>query len=78
MLTPNDYQTALDVQSACNLSGVIHSFSRIMSKICEDVKGTESRNNHAICRLFAEQIMFLTSSKDYMDAYNECEQKAKE
>lgn len=75
-LTPNDYQTALDVQSACNLSGVVHSFSRIMDKI--DVKGTDSRNNHAICRLFAEQIMFLTSNRDYSDAYNECERKAKE
>jgi hypothetical protein len=75
-LTAKDYQTALDVQSACNLSGVVFSFAHIMEKICEDVKGTDDRNNHAICRLFAEQIMFLTSSKDYMDAYNECEQKA--
>ena len=75
-LTAKDYQTALDVQSACNLSGVIFSFAHIMEKICEDVKGTDDRNNHVICRLFAEQIMFLTSSRDYMDAYNECEQKA--
>jgi hypothetical protein len=77
MLTAKDYQTALDVQSACNLSGVIHSFNNIMEKICEDIKGTDDRNNHAICRLFAEQIMFLTSNRDYMDAYNECEQKAR-
>ena len=72
-ITPHDYQSALDVQCACNLSGVVFSFSRIMERICEDGGSTEDRNTHAICRLFAEQIMHLSSAKSYHEAYDECE-----
>lgn len=80
-LTANDYQGAIDVQSACNLSGVVHSFSRVMAKIChesdEGKHGTDWKNNHAICRMYAEQIMHLTRNKDWNEAFNECEEKAK-
>lgn len=58
------YQTALDVQNACNLSGIVHSLSRMMDEIWtearENGKGTDYVNTHPICRLFAEQIIFLT------------------
>jgi hypothetical protein len=89
-LTARDYQDALDVQSACNLSGVVHSFSRVISKLREEVnklgpecepsspKGTDWVNSHPICRLYAEQIAFLTSKMDYFDASKECREKSKE
>lgn len=81
-LTANDYQSAIDVQNACNLSGVVHSFSRVMAKICHEANegkhfGTEWKNSHAICRMYAEQIMHLTSNKDWNKAHDECEEKAK-
>jgi len=71
----DDYQCALDVQTACNLSGVVYAFADIMKRICEDSHeyGTEWRNTHAISRLFAEQIMHLTSKRDYFEAYKLCE-----
>ena len=72
-LTPHDYRSALDVQCACNLSGVVYSFARIMERICKDTNGTDEKNTHAICRLFAEQITHLTSGKGYSEAYDECE-----
>ena len=60
-LTIKDYEDAMAVQSACNLSGVVYSFARVMDKICEDTdSGTKERNTHPICRLYAEQIMHLT------------------
>lgn len=74
MIERKHYQDALDVQSACNLSGVVFSFARAMQAICDspDNTGTEFKNNHAIARLYAEQIAFLTSGREYSDAYGEC------
>ena len=73
-LHANDYKDALGSQTVCNLSGIVFSFARVMQRICDDTNGSDERNNHAICRLYAEQIAFLTSSKGYSEAHNECEQ----
>ena len=76
-LTSNDYSKALDSQSACNLSGIVFEFARVMKKICNeaarDDHGTEWKNNHPICRLYAEQIAHLTCGCDWNEAYNRCE-----
>jgi len=81
-LTANDYQAALDVQSACNLSGVVHSFSAVIKRVWDEAnalgKGTDWVNSHPICRLYAEQIAYLASKTDYFDASKECREKAKE
>lgn len=57
-------QWAMDAQSACNLSGLVHSFHRIISEIWEDVRaeggGTDDVNHHPVCRMFAQQIFHLT------------------
>lgn len=72
-----DYSDAILSQGACNLSGIVHSFSDIMDRIWEEARergeGTDWINNHPICRLFAEQISHLTCEKDYFEAYKECE-----
>jgi hypothetical protein len=72
MLGAQDYQYALDSQTACNLSGIVHQFSRIMDKIWNEANknghGTDWVNQHPISRLFAEQIFFLASKKDYSEA----------
>lgn len=76
-------QEALDAQHACNLSGVIAAFARIVA----DMRGplgfdTPTCNTHPICRLFAEQIAHLTcggfidSTETYRKAYDECERLA--
>ena len=71
-----DYEDALMVQSACNLSGVVHSFSEILSRLVKEAqeqgKGTAWINTHPICILFAEQIKHLTTS-DYFQAHKICE-----
>ncbi len=78
---PGDYQDALHVQTACNLSGVVHSFNRVMKKICnqsnKEQRGTEWKNSHPICRLYAEQIMHLTAETEYSAAYAICVDEAK-
>jgi len=81
-VTKEDYKQALFVQSACNLSGVVFAFAKIMQRICDEGrtngKGTDWRNEHAICRLFAEQIMHLSNKTPYEDAYTACEQASKD
>lgn len=61
MLTRHDYQAALGVHSAVNLSGVVFYFADIMKRLFEEAHvgahGTEWKNRHPITRLFAETII---------------------
>lgn len=78
-LTLYDYKLALQVQDACNLSGVVHSFSRVMAKIWVEAhklgKGTEWANTHPIAVLYADKVAHLTGTQysDFTvsDAYTE-------
>jgi len=86
-LTSKDYQDAMDVQDACNLSGVVNSFSRVMSKIWEQARingtvGTESVNTHPIALLYADKIAHLTGTQGtdgcepLSEAWGICEDEA--
>ena len=78
MLTPKDYQDALLVQDACNLSGVVHSFADVITRI--DYQNTEERNTHPICKLYADKIADLAKVRtfdEYSDAYQECVKESK-
>jgi len=70
-LTPHDYEMALHSQSACNLSGIVFGFAEVMQKICNEANrdghGTEWKNKHPICRLYAEQIAHLSGAGASMD-----------
>lgn len=85
MLTKKDYQTALDVQNACNLSGVIHSWDNIVSRIWEQAnaegEGTDWVNRHPINVLFSDKVAQLTGShgdENFHQAYEYCVDKAHE
>jgi hypothetical protein len=56
-------QEALDVQDACNLSGVVHSFARVMSALSERGLDTRAKNRHPAAVLFANKIADLTGSE---------------
>lgn len=79
-------QEALDVQDASNLSGVVHGWSRSISRLREllpDV-GTEKINTHPINVLWADKVAHLTLTQDFMGniwkrvevAWDECKQLA--
>jgi hypothetical protein len=68
---------ALLVQDACNLSGVVHSFSRLLTDVIwpeahAQGKGTDYVNNHPVVALFIDKLRSLCST-DVMDAWKECE-----
>lgn len=69
---------ALDVQDACNLSGVVHSFSEAIRNLreiarAEGWEGTEAINRHPICLLYSSKIASLTYSEsgaEFTKAYD--------
>ena len=79
MIGPDDYQCAIDVQDACNLSGVVFSFARVMQKLCDGGLDTTERNTHAIAVLYASKIASLTNCEawpHFSDSYDEAKRQA--
>lgn len=73
-------EEAIAVQDACNLSGIIHSFSRAMTNLreiarAEGWESTDKINTHPICILYADKIASLVSpgssinGNDFSNAY---------
>jgi hypothetical protein len=60
-------QQALDVQDACNLSGVVHSFAKAMDVLWAEArernKGTAWINQHPIVSLFLDKLASLNGSQ---------------
>lgn len=77
------YQQALDMQAATDLSVVVAHFATAMTEIVEQAQGPKVINRHPVCRLYAEQIAWLTGAgscpnhRSYLRARAECERRAK-
>ena len=76
-------QESLDVQDACNLSGVVLGFSRALSALRElGINDTEALNRHPISVLWADKIAHLTGTQQpgratpIFDAYDEVQKVA--
>ena len=81
MIDVKHYQDALLVQDACNLSGVVHSFSQTLGELWaharEQGEGTDWVNTHPISILYSAQIAWLSSGAItdvdlYYKAHNAC------
>lgn len=74
---------AIDVQDACNLSGVVHSFSRVMTELRELLSkeegfSTDKLNQHPICVMFSNKIAILCDSESavkFNRAYEFCKEQ---
>ena len=75
-------QRVLDLQDACNLSGVIHSWDGDISRLWVIAraigKGTDWLNTHPINKLYASKVhdlscMGLSDSDSFIEASNSCE-----
>lgn len=76
-------KTALEIQDACNLSGVVISFVQAMEIICKSERntGTDWKNNHPIAKMFASKIhdlsgMGLSDNHAFAEAYDLCKKLA--
>jgi hypothetical protein len=69
-------EEAMAVQNACNLSGVVHSFSRVMTELREILRShgkesTDYLNRHPIAVLYSNKIGSMTGSdqtRNFADA----------
>jgi hypothetical protein len=67
-------RNALDVQDACNLSGVVHSFSRDIMRLRallseEPDFSTDKLNRHPVSVLYSSKIASLTGSEFIIGAF---------
>lgn len=81
-------QEAIDVQDACNLSGVVGSWFRACSELWDNGRagnipnftGTDTINRHPIQFLYVSKVMSLTGTginqDEFSRAYTECRQIA--
>src|ERR1035441_9904933 len=76
-------QSALDVQNACNLSGVVFSFANAMGAICNNLRdlSTKDRNKHPIVTLYLLKLCELngcgsTLHESYDSAEDACKRIA--
>ena len=63
-------EEALGVQNACNLSGVVISFSNIITEVrtrleAEGKGGTDAVNTHPVCVLYADKVAHLTGTQGF-------------
>jgi hypothetical protein len=80
--------SALQVQDACNLSGVVHSFSAVLKQLwalldSEGKAATTDINEHPISKLYADKIASLAgvqnvSMTEYAKAYDACTKLSEE
>lgn len=76
-------QTAIDIQSASNLAGVVHTFVNVLTDLWEISRelneGTDWVNHHPISVLFASKISSLTNvDTAFSDAYSQIHDWLKE
>ena len=78
---------ALAVQDACNLSGVVHSFSRAMTDLWEETRkckggGTRFVNRHPVSVLYSYKIAALAGVEPISacneDTYRKAERACKD
>jgi hypothetical protein len=76
-------RTALAVQNASNLSGIVRSWAQVQSVLSAEAnrtgKGTDWRNSHPINQLFVVQVAHLTNLPIDLDFdYMSCVVKVEE
>ena len=81
-LTKKDYEQAIEVQDACNLSGVVHTLEELLPRIREepDCTGTGYVNSHPIVVMYVNKLSSLSGAENglaFSTAYDECKKRAK-
>lgn len=82
MLSKQRWQEALQIQDAANLSGLVHSFPKVIDDVWEEARevgqGTRYVNEHPLVRLWLDKLCHLAriqtidheaGTQRIMDAY---------
>jgi hypothetical protein len=73
-------RAAIDVQDACNLTGVVYSFADIMRRLrmLHPTEGTDFFNHHHVAVMFSSKIADMTGSErdlHFSTAYRRCREE---
>jgi len=63
-------QESIDVQDACNLSGVAQSFGRAMLELRQHVGGGDALRQHPITLLWLDKLADMTGRVDSFDLWS--------
>ena len=77
----NIYQTALELQDACNPIAVANTLFKVAQQLREEGKGTDAIRQDPAFVLIVDKLSDMTGRPEasaYMDVYNKCEELAKE
>jgi hypothetical protein len=76
-------EEAIAVQDACNMSGVVHSFDRIVSDLADLARerglGGDFVRSHPVVKMFADKIADLArvrTMEEFGEAYDACKELA--
>ena len=67
---------ALQVQDACNLSGVAQSFAKVMIELSEHTNGTKEKNQHAIVKVWLNKMLDLANGDATSQDWNKVHELA--
>jgi hypothetical protein len=79
MVSHERWQEALDIQNACNLSGLVHSFPEVIAAVWDEAhergEGTAYVNRHPLVKLWLDKLCDLAglsvSQAPVLAAYRE-------
>lgn len=58
-------QEALDIQNACNMSGLAHGFGRMMGELCDMRLDATDRNRHPLTIVWLDKMNSLAGIQIY-------------
>lgn len=80
-LMKRNYQDAMFVQNACNLSDIAHSLSRVLKEVWEEAdelgQGTHFVNSHPLVVLYVDKMRSLQSEADILESFLFCAEMSK-
>lgn len=80
MLIKQDYKTAIDIQSACNMLAVVKEFAAVMGEIGNEACCSEDVTDHPIVVMYLNQLCHLAkvdgpSFDQFHKAHKTCQER---
>lgn len=63
------YETAFQIQNACNISGVAHELCHALRAMSDAGMGNSSRNAHPVTRLLLSKLCELAQYSHFEDSW---------
>ena len=72
----NRYQTALDIQNACNFTAIVGTLHKVCLEVLHESNSTEAVKNDPAVRIIVDKLDSMISGTDWLKQYKICEERA--